>query len=183
MKYSIRISGYGNEISIGHIDSETKQKVLERFGEEESLESIFSDDDFIECGCFGIDDVYHNFSASEDFLLTILQDDKIIKEMTREEMGELDMLDHEEFVDVCRAAIDDDFAVVCVSGEKGEFFCADIEAEEFDISKLRIKMHCDVGTDFYTHGDMVGKVIYDEEELDNYGGDTVGKYFSVYISL
>lgn len=63
------------------------------------------------------------------------------------------------------------------SAEKGTFFDALIETEgEFDLSKLTIKTE-----EFPNGDDAVVDVMYDGESLDNQGGDTNGKGYSVYL--
>ena len=63
------------------------------------------------------------------------------------------------------------------SAEKGTFFDALIETEgEFDLSKLTIKTE-----EFPNGDDAVVDVMYDGESLDNNGGDTNGKGYSVYL--
>ena len=63
------------------------------------------------------------------------------------------------------------------SAEKGTFFDALIETDgEFDISKLTIKTE-----EFPNGDDAVVDVMYDGESLDNQGGDTNGKGYSVHL--
>ena len=70
--------------------------------------------------------------------------------------------------------------LMCASFEKGGFFEGDIETEDdFDITKLKIKIEGEVGIDEYYFGDIVSGVYYDDEEVENYGGSTDGKSFDV----
>ena len=63
------------------------------------------------------------------------------------------------------------------SAEKGSFFDAIIETEgDFDLSKLTIKTE-----EFPNGDDAVVDVMYDGESLDNQGGDTNGKGYSVHL--
>tara|TARA_B100001248_G_scaffold262730_1_gene261811 strand:+ start:26788 stop:27357 length:570 start_codon:yes stop_codon:yes gene_type:complete len=55
------------------------------------------------------------------------------------------------------------------STEKGNFFSAEFDAEDFDPEKLRFYA-TKVNTDRF-----ITKVIYDGQVLDNDGGDTIGK--------
>jgi len=55
------------------------------------------------------------------------------------------------------------------STEKGNFFCCDIDLDEFDPKKLKFgatNIDCDV---------VIDSVTYDGEDLDNIGGDTNSK--------
>jgi hypothetical protein len=70
--------------------------------------------------------------------------------------------------------------LVCVAQEKGSFFMGDFETEEFDVTKLKISIDTDIIACDYTFSDTVSGVFYDEEEVDNYGGDTSGKSFEVF---
>jgi hypothetical protein len=69
--------------------------------------------------------------------------------------------------------------VLSVSGEKGVFFESSFECDEFDLSQLKLVIDTEVGISEYFYGDMVSKVLYNGEELDNIGGSTDGKYFEV----
>lgn len=57
---------------------------------------------------------------------------------------------------------------------ESEFYC-----EEFDSNKLKIIVDNEVGISSYFYGDMISKIFYDGEELENIGGPTDGKYFEV----
>ena len=51
--------------------------------------------------------------------------------------------------------------------------------DDFDITKLKIRIEGEVGIDEYYFGDIVSGVYYDDEEVENYGGSTDGKSFDV----
>ena len=179
MKYSIRISGYGSEITIGAVSDEEKAILSNT---EKDLQAIVFEDLEEVCGWSEIDDQFHCFGATPPFTITI-QD---------EEGNELYEIDEENIYNYDT----DDFSLVeneypeidatrdllvCYSGEKGSFFLGYVELEgEFDITKLKIVISdVEVGDSFY-FGDIISNVLYDGEELDNWGGDTTGKSFDVY---
>ena len=178
MKYSIRISGYGSEITIGAVSEE--EKAILSNPEKDLQELVFEDLEEV-CGWSEIDDQFHCFGATSPFTITI-QD---------EEGNELYEIDEENIYNYDT----DDFSLVeneypeidatkdlliCYSGEKGSFFLGYVELEgEFDITKLKIVFSdVEVG-DFFYFGDIISNVLYDGEELDNWGGDTDGKSFDV----
>jgi len=129
-KYTISISGYGCELTIGSVSEEEKEILSNE--DKELIEIVTEDFDY---GPEEIDD-----DATKDLL-------------------------------------------ACWHGEKGEFFRGYVEAEEFDISKLKIEIsEVEIGDDFY-FGDIISKISYDGEELDNWGGDTTGKSFDAWKSF
>lgn len=69
------------------------------------------------------------------------------------------------------------YTVQFVSIERGVFFDGFVESlEEFDAKKLRVTV-CE-----YPNGeDVVTMVEYDGTEVDNIGGDTLGKGFAAYV--
>lgn len=187
-KYTISISGYGSEVTIGHVTPEIKEKLMEYDLEDESLTSIFVDNDYFGYSWSEFDDFFHNFNANEDFKLTIRKDDEIIHELTSDELKTNEEYDgiitYKEFNELFDTSlINNDLAVYCVTGEKGELFYNEFEADDFDIKKLNIVMLWDVGDNFYNHGDMVYKLYYDDEMLYNEGGDTDGKSFDIYMDI
>lgn len=178
MKYSIRISGYGSEITIGSVTEE--EKAILSNPEKDLHELVFEDLEEV-CGWSEIDDQFHCFGATSPFTITIED----------ENGNELYEIDEENIYDYDT----DDFSLVeneypeidatkdlliCYSGEKGSFFLGYVELEgEFDITKLKIVISdVEVGEFFY-FGDIISNVLYDGEELDNWGGDTDGKSFDV----
>lgn len=69
---------------------------------------------------------------------------------------------------------------MCVSFEKGSFFEGDVEDDNFDIKKLKIKIDGEIGLKDYYFGDKICAIYYNGEEVENYGGGTDGKSFEVY---
>ena len=69
------------------------------------------------------------------------------------------------------------------SGEKGTFFDSVIEDEEFDLSKLKIILMGEIGTNDFYIDDMVSKVLYNGDELENLGRSTDNKSFDSYINV
>jgi hypothetical protein len=69
------------------------------------------------------------------------------------------------------------YTVQFMSTEKGMFFDGFIEsAEEYDAKKLKVTVF------EYPNGEeIVTDIVYDGEEIENSGGDTVGKGYSAYI--
>lgn len=178
-KYTISLDGYGAEITIGKVDPKIQQILSES---EDVTDAVFSDE--LEVHWSEIDDIYHNFAVGDVFTLYV----------TDEDGTDIAKADLDEILDGdvgCEIEYEDKYfeidepCLVCCSQEKGNFFSAELELEEdFDITKLKLIMHEDVGLDnCYTYGNLVGKVLYDGEELDNYGGDTIGKSFDVTINF
>ncbi len=177
-KFTIDISGYGGELTIGRLTEEQTENIKNFEGE--SLNDIIFDDEALGGYWSEIDDVYHNFNATDVFTLTITDENgEEIHRFTEEDIMYVDDSPIEvEFED--KYSEIEEPCLVCFSGEKGSFFEAELDLDEFDLSKLKIVIHEDCGLEnCYTVGNMIGKVIYDGEELDNYGGNTDGKYFEV----
>jgi hypothetical protein len=69
MKYSIRISGYGSEITIGSVSEE--EKAILSNPEKDLQELVFEDLEEV-CGWSEIDDQFHCFGATSPFTITSL---------------------------------------------------------------------------------------------------------------
>jgi len=178
MKYSIRISGYGSEITIGTVSDE--EKAILSNSEKDLQELVFEDLEEV-CGWSEIDDQFHCFGATTPFTITI--EDEEGKELYKIDEENIYEYDTEEFSLVENEYPEIDATqdlLICYSGEKGSFFLGYVELEgEFDITKLKIVFSdVEVG-DFFYFGDIISNVLYDGEELDNWGGDTSGKSFDV----
>ena len=178
MKYSIRISGYGSEITIGSVTEE--EKAILSNPEKDLQELVFEDLEEV-CGWSEIDDQFHCFGATSPFTITIEDEDgNELYEIDEENLYDYDTdefsLVENEYpeIDVTKDLL------ICYSGEKGTFFLGHVELDgEFDITKLKIVISdVEVGEFFY-FGDIISNVLYDGEELDNWGGDTDGKSFDV----
>lgn len=179
MKYSIRISGYGSEITIGSVTDEEKEILSNP--DKDLQELVFEDLEEV-CGWSEIDDQFHCFGATSPFTITIKdENDNELYEINEADVYKYDTDDFSlietEFPEI--DATKD--LLVCYSGEKGTFFLGEIEVEgEFDLTKLKIIISdVEVGDNFY-FGEIISNVLYDGEELDNWGGDTDGKSFDVY---
>jgi len=187
-KFKIRISGYGSEITIGHVSDDVKELIKERNYDGDSLESIIDDDNVIDGHWSQIDDIFHNTNANEDFNLEVIDvtEEELVYEISSDELkcGEnYKILDYEDFEESYSPLINNELVVCCVSNERGVFFEGSVEVESFDLGKLKIMMMMDIQTDEYYHGNMVYKVLYDNKSIYNKGGDTEGKSFSVYINV
>jgi hypothetical protein len=180
-KFTIDIRGYGAEITIGRLTDEQVENIKNYDGD---LNDLVFDDDALGAYWAEIDDIYHNFNVGDVFTITI----------TDEDGNELYQFNDDDIIYNDESPIEIEYddkyndteepCLVCCSGEKGSFFEAYIEAEEFDISKLKIVIHEDVGVhNCYNFGNMIGNIYYDGEELDNYGGSTDGKSFDVSINF
>lgn len=184
-RFKIRISGYGSEITIGHVTDEVKELIIEHHYDGESLESIIDNESIIETHWSQIDDVFHNTNVNDNFILEVIDvsEDKVIYEISSDDLKreEYDVLEYDDFEEIFCPLINSDLSVCCVTVEKGEFFDGNVEVESFDLNKLKIKIMMDIQTDNYYHGNMVYDVLYDGDVVHNKGGDTDGKSFSVYM--
>lgn len=115
MKYSIRISGYGSEITIGSVTEE--EKVILSNPDKDLQEIVFED---LEGGWSEIDDQFHCFGATSPFTITIEDEDgKELYEIDEENLYDYDT---EEFSLVENEYPEIDTTkdlLVCYSGEKG----------------------------------------------------------------
>lgn len=178
MKYTINISGYGSEITIGSVTEE--EKAILSNPEKDLHELVFEDLEEV-CGWSEIDDQFHCFGATSPFTITI--EDENGNELYNLNEENIYDYDTDEFSLVENEYPEIDTTqdlLICYSGEKGSFFLGYVELEgEFDITKLKIVFSdVEVG-DFFYFGDIISNVLYDGEELDNWGGDTSGKSFDV----
>lgn len=180
-KYNIIISGYGGEVTIGKLTDEQVEVIKKAKENDKSLEDLIWDDE-LDTSWHEIDDLYHNFNVGDVFHL-LVEDDETKEEIVslNEDIlySDTEILEYQDkYVDTL------DPVLMCVSGEKGVFFEATLELEEeFDINKLKIMVDEEVGVSGYHFGNMLSRVSYDGEELDNWGGSTDGKYFEVYTNL
>lgn len=177
-KYTINVYGYGCEITMGRL-SEEQYKLISEADEDDLYDVIYLDE-------FGhwaeVDDIYHNFAASTTSTLTVEDEDgNEVYKLDLEDNYDQDIV---EYVDKYFPA-EEANCLVCCSHEKGNFFSTEIEIEEdFDPSKLKIIIHEDLGLhNCYTYGDLIGEITYNGEELDNCGGDTIGKSFDIKLNF
>lgn len=177
-KYKVSIYGYGAEVTIGSVDEELKQIFN---NPDKELNEIASDDLEEWGGWYEIDDQYHRWGAASSFTILIENEGgETLYEIDSDNLSQFDTDDFELVDYDCIEVDESQDLVMCVSYEKGSFFEGDIETEEdFDITKLKIRIDGEIGIDEYYFGDIVEGVYYDDEEVENYGGSTDGKSFDV----
>ena len=179
-KYTVSIQGYGHEITIGSVTDEQKEILS---NEEKELIDIVNEDLDEYGGYHEIDNQYHRWGAVDRYTITIEDEDgNVVFEVDENTLYDHDTDDFElvESIDIYDKINQDLDLLVCVAQEKGSFFMGDFETEEFDLTKLKITIDTDIVACDYTFSDTVSGVFYEEEEVDNYGGDTSGKSFDVY---
>lgn len=183
MKYTIRIFGYGSEVAFGHIDQDTKDRLIEAVGEGQELYEAVQDYDILGKDWYEVDDVYRNFNANDEFNIEVTDENGIAVFEARA----FDLMDNEEetieyeYFDA--EDIDEELLLMCVTGEKGTFFTGEIEDESFDLSKLKITMMGEIGTNDFYIDDMVSKISYGGQEVECGDMTTDNKSFDVYIRM
>lgn len=175
-KFTITIWGYGAEVTIGTLSEQDISIINSELSKESTLQDIVLDEKLGK-SFYDIDDIYHNWGVGDKFVLSVTDESgHEVFQISDEELYS-DEVDNFEFVD--RYQTSNCPLLMCVSGEKGSFFESVIECQQFDSSKLKLIVDQEVGITSYFYGDMISKVLYDGEELDNIGGSTDGKYFEV----
>ena len=179
MKYEIRISGYGSELTIGSVTEEEKEILSNP--DKELIDIV--NEDLEEVSFWAeIDDQFHCFGVTEPFTINITDENgNELYNITDETKFDYDTDEFELVEGVCPTIDDTKDLLICYSGEKGEFFLGHVELDgEFDLTKLKIVISdIEVGDSFY-FGEIMSNVLYDGEEIDNCGGDTTGKSFDVF---
>lgn len=189
MEYKIRIFGYGSEVAFGHIDQETKDKIVESVEEDAELSEVATDYDVLGNDWYEINDVYYNFNANDEFNLEVTDENgEIVFEARAFDLqdNEEETIDYEYFENYLsdnKIEVNEDLLLMNASGEKGTFFDSVIEDEEFDLSKLKIILMGEIGTNDFYIDDMVSKVLYNGGELENLGRSTDNKSFDSYINV
>jgi hypothetical protein len=176
--FKIEMYGYGGEIVLGTITKEAYEHWADRDEEDEGRHhhlfwdpyeeqegnDVIDDDDPRFLGMWHeIDDITHTHGAFYDrcTVEVIDEDDKTIWQTEDPEIESTTIEDP-----------DDQPAGYYFKGwssEKGHFFSAEFDAEEFDPKKLKFfatNVDCDV---------VIDSVEYDGNTLDNDGGVTIGK--------
>jgi len=176
-KYTISISGYGGELTIGTVNEKEKEIIQKGLDSDLDLHEILQHDT-IGSDWYDFDDVFHRWSASGNFRITIYENENEILELTAEDL-------YDKFSNIieysCTDIDNSKDLILCISHEKGHFFEGEFEAEKFDISKLKIEMEEEIGVDdCYYYGDMINSIYYDDEEIQDMGGSTDGKSFEIY---
>jgi hypothetical protein len=179
-KYTISISGYGCELTIGtvtNVEKNTINKLLENT-EDSYLEDIIQDHESIRKDWHELDDIYHNFGASDNFTLMVYKDDNLIHELESDKLFE----DYYDNIDFNYIDIDESKdIIISVNHEKGLFFEGSLETnDEFDLSKLTVEIDDEIGVGEYYYGSIISKIKYNGEEIENHGGSTSGKSFESY---
>ena len=190
--YKIRMWGYGGEKVMGRVDREAYDYCMENqvnltdiawdsdAAEEMGLDADklpFPPGSWYECdGIAHVNGVAKNagtLQIEDENGETVLE--RAIDELEQDE-------DHPEFECVSEASVygyeKDDVIFVGCSNEKGTFFEGEIELRApFDITKLKL-IYEEVDGE-----EIVNTVMYDDEDIDNYGGSTDGKSsdFEMYL--
>lgn len=176
-KYRISISGYGSELTIGSVNEKEIKVIEEGLESGKELNEILQFD-VIGRDWYDFDDIFHCYSASSNFKITIYENENEILELSADDLYDnfINVIDY-TYTDIDNSKD----IILCVSHEKGHFYDAEFESDKFDISKLKIKMEEEIGVDdCYHYGDMIRSIYYDGEELNDMGGSTDGKSFEIY---
>lgn len=181
-KYTISIYGYGSEIIIGSVTDEQREILS---NEEKELIDIVNEDLDEFGGYSEIDNIYHRSGASDVYTITIQDEDgNVLFEVDNEDMSKYDTDEFQLFEIQCPEINEDVDLLISVATEKGSLFKGDVEiTDDFDITKLKITMDSDIEVGDYYFGNIITGVYYDDEEVDNWGGDTDGKSFDVYTNF
>lgn len=177
MIYEIRIDGYGGEIVAGKLTKEQYEFWVDKQDEEGMDSHLFWDPTSDEDGnpvtddqdprflgnWYELDDIEHTNGANIEACTVTVEDEdgNVIYETDDPNISSTEVVDFD--------SMDSGYYFKGYSAEKGNFFVADLEADEFDPSKLKY---------FATNieGDIIiDHVEYDGKDLDNEGGDTRGK--------
>jgi hypothetical protein len=183
MKYTIRIFGYGSEVAFGYVNQETKDKIISSVDAGQELYEVVLDNDILGTDWFQICDVYQNYNANDEFNLEVTDETGNIVFNARA----FDLQDNEEetieYEYFNSEDLDEDLLLMSVAGEKGTFFISEFEDESFDLSKLKITIMGEIGTNDFYIDDMVSKVRYGGELLESLDMSTDNKSFDAYISM
>lgn len=176
-KYRITISGYGSELTIGTINKSEKSIIEEGIDSGSELYEII-EHDLIGRDWYDFDDIFHCYSASGNFKMTISENENEILELSADDLyDKFSNLIHHKVTEIDNSKD----IILCVSHEKGHFYEGNFYSEKFDISKLRIDMEEEIGVDdCYHYGDMIRTISYDGEEIEDMGGSTDIKSFEIY---
>lgn len=189
MKYKIEITGYGSEVAFGHIDMETKNRLVEAVENGNELSDLVLDSDFLSKGWFEVSDVYSNFNVNDDFSIMIedeygnliFQSKSFDLQDYNEEIFDYEYF--EEYLEENDITLNEDLLLMSVSGEKGTFFVGEIEDDEFSLDKLKIVLMSEIGTNNFFIDEMVSKVIYDGKIIESNDLSTNNKSFDSYINM
>jgi hypothetical protein len=183
MKYSIRIFGYGAEVAFGYIDPETKDRLRKALSDGQELYEAVQDSDLLGTDWYEVSDVYRNFHANDEFNIEITDEagEKIF------EARAFDLMDNEEetieYEYFNTDNLEEENLLMSATGEKGTFFVGEFEDDSFDLSKLKITIMGEIGTNDFYIDDMVSKIEYNGVELECLDMTTDNKSFDTYISM
>lgn len=179
-KFTLSIWGYGAEVTIGTLSQEDIDIINSELSEGYTLLNIILDEK-LNKSFYEIDDIYHNWGVGDTFILSVTDESGQEVFQISDEQLYSDEVNNFEYVDRYQTSTDP--LLICINGEKGSFFESYIECEEFDSSKLKVIVDEEIGISSYFYGNMISKVLYDGEELDNIGGSTDGKYIEVFSNI
>lgn len=183
MKYSIRIFGYGAEVAFGYIDPETKDRLRKALSDGQELYEAVKDSDLLGTDWYEVSDVYRNFHANDEFNIEITDEsgEKIF------DARAFDLMDNEEetieYEYFNTDDLEEEHLLMSATGEKGTFFVGEFEDDSFDLSKLKITIMGEIGTNDFYIDDMVSKIEYNGVELECLDMTTDNKSFDTYISM
>lgn len=177
MIYEISINGYGGEVVAGKLTKEQYDFWADKQDDEETNSHLFWDPWSDEDGnpitddedprwlgnWYEIDDIEHTNGANVDACTVTVEDDQgnVVFETDEPKIHKTEVTDID--------SMEPGYYFKGYSAEKGNFFFAEFEADEFDPDKLRF-----FATDI--EGDVIIDMVeYDGEDLNNDGGDTRGK--------
>lgn len=177
--YTVEVNGYGAEMTVGTV-TETQFNFWYERHDEEIHAHLFWDpyeadeDDEYPNPCtdpeapehlghwFELDDIEHcNGAFLENCKVTVYdQNGETVFETDEPKLDNATLTDTDEI---------EGFYIKAWSSEKGNFFTGEINTEEFDVSKLRF-YGTKIDEDFF-----LTNIEYANEDIDNEGGDTIGK--------
>lgn len=173
-KINIRMYGYGGEVTAGTLSDQEYMEVLD-YDSEHGVQDL---------EWYEFDDLVHAYGVSPDSATIVVEDVESGEVLYEGELGELN--DDPFEVDELYFEPTDENMILCFNSEKGEFFNGDIELsddEEFDINNIKLHLSDilieDENQDLSISYEIINMVTYNEEEVDNMGGETNGKSFDV----
>ena len=184
MKYKVSIYGYGVEVTIGTPTNKQIEIILDENSEESISSRVF---DFDDPPHHEIDEQLHKWGCLLDYATIIVTDENEVEVLNTETGLGLEILEQDENFSYCEynyTKIDETkHLLMCVSNEKGSFFEGEFECDQFDIRKFKLIVEEEAGMTNFCVGDIISQVTYDGEWIDNWGGDTSGKSFDVFINF
>ncbi len=174
--YKLKINGFGSEVTIGNLSNEQITKIKDlRTSLTEGVLQVF---DWQE-----MDDVYHNYGACSDYLITITDaNGKDIYEIYSEDIqksNDVDFQIQNNFIKIDS----NKNQLICISFQKGLIYETEIQTTEFDLKKLKVVIDNEIGIGNYFWGSMLRAIYYDDQEYENIGQYTDEKSFEAYVNL